>query len=59
VALAVAGGASNREAAAALLISSRTVETHLGHIYQKLGVHSRSQLVRLLGADRAFPAHRS
>ncbi len=48
VALVVAGGASNREAAAALMVSSRTVEAHLSHVYQKLGVHSRSQLARLV-----------
>jgi DNA-binding CsgD family transcriptional regulator len=52
VALAVARGASNREAAAALLISARTVEAHLSHIYQKLGVRSRSQLaLRLLTGE--------
>ena len=53
VALAVAGGASNREAAAALLVSPRTVEAHLSHIYRKLGVHSRSQLaLRVMAAER-------
>lgn len=46
VALAVAHGATNREAAAALFLSPKTVEFHLGNIYRKLGVRSRTELVR-------------
>ncbi|MEP6667156.1 MAG: helix-turn-helix transcriptional regulator, partial [Nocardioidaceae bacterium] len=48
VSLAVSAGATSREAAAALFLSPRTVEHHLGNVYQKLGVRSRSQLVRLV-----------
>jgi DNA-binding CsgD family transcriptional regulator len=44
VARLVAGGATNREVAARLSISPRTVEAHLGRIYRKLGVRGRSQL---------------
>ncbi len=44
VAVAVAGGATTREAAAALFISPRTVEAHLGRVYAKLGVRSRAAL---------------
>ena len=44
VALIVAGGASNREAAAALFLSPKTIEFHLAHIYRKLDVRSRTQL---------------
>jgi DNA-binding CsgD family transcriptional regulator len=44
VALIVAGGASNREAAAALFLSPKTIEYHLGHIYRKLGVQTRTGL---------------
>jgi DNA-binding CsgD family transcriptional regulator len=44
VARIVANGASNREAAAALFLSPKTIETHLAHIYRKLGVRSRTQL---------------
>jgi DNA-binding CsgD family transcriptional regulator len=51
VALAIARGATNREAAASLFLSPKTIEFHLGHIYRKLGIRSRSQLTRLL-ADR-------
>jgi DNA-binding CsgD family transcriptional regulator len=46
IALVVGRGATNREAAAELLLSRRTVEHHLVRIYRKLGLHSRSQLVR-------------
>ena len=37
---------TNREAAAKLFISPATVEYHLRHIYQKLGMSSRTQLAR-------------
>ena len=46
VALLVAQGASNREVATRLFISPRTVEYHLYKIYPKLGVVSRTDLVR-------------
>ena len=46
IALVVGRGATNREAAGELLLSRRTVEHHLARIYRKLGLHSRSQLVR-------------
>ena len=48
VALTVAAGATNKETAAALFISPKTVEFHLGHIYRKLGLRSRSELARRL-----------
>jgi DNA-binding NarL/FixJ family response regulator len=37
-------GRTNREIAQQLHLSIKTVETHLGHIYQKLGIRSRWQL---------------
>lgn len=40
----VAAGRTNREVAARLFVSVRTVETHLASIYRKLGVRSRSEL---------------
>jgi DNA-binding CsgD family transcriptional regulator len=46
VAEAVAAGMSNREVAAKLYISGKTVEFHLHNVYTKLAIHSRSQLVR-------------
>jgi DNA-binding CsgD family transcriptional regulator len=52
VAELVAAGMSNREVAATLVVSTRTVETHLTRIYAKLGLRSRSELARaLLGQD--------
>ena len=45
VAGVVARGRSNREVAAELGISVKTVEHHLGRIYAKVGVRSRAQLV--------------
>ncbi|MCA1707923.1 MAG: LuxR C-terminal-related transcriptional regulator, partial [Actinobacteria bacterium] len=47
VAMIVAHGASNQEAAAALFLSPKTIEFHLGHIYRKLGVRTRTQLAGL------------
>jgi DNA-binding CsgD family transcriptional regulator len=46
VAKLVFGGATNREAAATLFVSSKTIEFHLGNVYRKLEVRSRTELVR-------------
>ena len=46
VAELVAEGRTNREVAAALVLGERTVETHLTHIYAKLGIRSRTELAR-------------
>lgn len=48
VAEAIAAGMTNREAAANLYVSEKTVEFHLHNVYRKLDVHSRTQLVRRL-----------
>ncbi|GAA1469821.1 LuxR family transcriptional regulator [Nocardiopsis exhalans] len=45
----VAGGATNREVAARLFLSTRTVDHHLRNIYSKLGIRSRVELSRLVG----------
>jgi DNA-binding NarL/FixJ family response regulator len=41
----VAKGASNKEIAAQLVISERTVESHVNHILRKLGARSRTPAV--------------
>lgn len=50
VAQLVADGLTNRQVANSLFVSSRTVTTHLTHIYQKLGAANRAEL-RVLLAD--------
>ncbi|WP_231983683.1 LuxR C-terminal-related transcriptional regulator [Mycobacterium sp. E2733] len=40
-------GLGNKEIGARLFISPRTVQTHLTHVYAKLGITSRVQLVQL------------
>ncbi len=42
----VRDGLTNKDIAARLLISPRTVQTHLTHVYTKLGLASRVHLVR-------------
>lgn len=46
VALTAANGATNKETAASLFLSTKTVEFHLSNTYRKLGVRSRAELVR-------------
>jgi DNA-binding CsgD family transcriptional regulator len=44
IAQLIAQGKSNREIAEVFIISERTVETHLGRMYAKLGFSTRAQL---------------
>jgi DNA-binding NarL/FixJ family response regulator len=46
VATLVEEGMSNPQIAAKLLLSRRTVATHVSHILKKLGVHSRTDIAR-------------
>jgi DNA-binding CsgD family transcriptional regulator len=55
VAALVAAGRTNREAAAELYMSVRTVEAHLSVIYRKLGVRSRSDLARTWAQRESSP----
>ena len=56
VAELAASGMTNNEIAAALFISTRTVEARLARIYRKLGISSRAELGRVMGRrDRQTP----
>ncbi|MDT8399333.1 MAG: LuxR C-terminal-related transcriptional regulator [Pseudomonadales bacterium] len=48
ICIAVAKGLANKQVAASLGISARTVENHLRNIYDKLHINTRTQLVFLL-----------
>jgi DNA-binding CsgD family transcriptional regulator/tetratricopeptide (TPR) repeat protein len=44
----VAQGKTNREVASAMFVTENTVQTHVRHIFQKLGVRSRTELTAQL-----------
>jgi DNA-binding CsgD family transcriptional regulator len=44
VASLAADGHTNREIAQALFVTPKTIETHLRHIYRKLGISGRQEL---------------
>ena len=43
----MADGKANKEIATELGISDRTVKTHLGHLFEKLGVTSRTEAIKV------------
>jgi ATP/maltotriose-dependent transcriptional regulator MalT len=47
IARLAATGASDRDIASHVAVSVRTVRTHLEHIYAKLGIHSRRELMAM------------
>jgi DNA-binding CsgD family transcriptional regulator len=49
VARLVAEGLTNREVAERLFLSPHTVNSHLRHVFSKLGINSRVELARLAG----------
>jgi DNA-binding CsgD family transcriptional regulator len=59
VAALVAEGKTNREVAAALFLSERTVEGHLAHIFGKLGIRSRTEIASVLAPTQTQGASSS
>ena len=57
VAALVAGGLTNREIAARLVISERTAGNHVAHILTKLGFTSRSQIAGWMSSTMSVPTH--
>ncbi len=55
VALLIAQGKSNRAIAETLVIGSRTVQTHVGNIFAKLGCDSRAQVAAWVAARGQLP----
>jgi DNA-binding CsgD family transcriptional regulator len=51
IATLAAAGLSNAQIAAQLYLTPKTVEWHLGHVYAKLGVAARGELMRAMSAD--------
>lgn len=56
IAWAAAQGQTSREIAMQVLLSTRTVDYHLGNVYRKLGVRSRRALIDQLAAVSAEPS---
>ena len=54
----LAEGLSNKDIAARLVISQRTVETHVDHILGKLGMTSRTQVASWIAAQRRLDSRR-
>jgi len=48
-------GHTNRQIAAQMFISPHTVDSHLRHVFAKLGVSSRVQVAALAGGDGTWP----
>jgi DNA-binding NarL/FixJ family response regulator len=51
VAKFAAEGLSNKDIAQALFVTTKTVEVHLGNVYRKLGIGSRTELPQALGGQ--------
>jgi DNA-binding NarL/FixJ family response regulator len=56
IAVKVAQGMTNREVAAALYLSPKTIEFHLGRVFRKLAIHSRAELIRRFATETVAPA---
>jgi DNA-binding CsgD family transcriptional regulator len=53
----VIAGASNKDVAATMYLSPKTIETHLSRIYRKLDVRSRYELIQLMASRKADARH--
>jgi DNA-binding CsgD family transcriptional regulator len=53
IVLHVARGMTNREVGGALFLSHKTIEFHLGRVYRKLDLHSRSELISRFAREAA------
>ena len=51
----IADGLTNREISCYLTISESTVENHIHHIYEKLGISNRAQAVAYFFRLRTIP----
>ena len=51
IAQLLAAGKTTREAAAAIFVSPKTIEYHLRHVYSKLSINSRDELIAAFAAD--------
>ena len=51
LAVLIAEGLTNRQAAERLFISRHTVDAHLRHIFRKLGINSRVRLARVVAVE--------
>ena len=49
----MADGKTNRQIAAEIFLSEKTVESHLSHIFAKLGVRSRSAVAAEVAREGA------
>jgi len=54
----VSQGATDREVAQRLYISARTVNSHLRHVFAKLGIRSRVELAHQAGQRQAAKLHK-
>lgn len=55
VALAVASGATSRQVAAELFLSTKTIEFHLMRVYRKLDIRSRAELATAVARGKLGP----
>ncbi len=51
----VVRGASTKQISASLFISEYTVQEHLKHTFDKVGVRSRRELIKRLFFDNLYP----